>query len=129
MEPFATKEQYDARFPGRSASDEMLAECLTDATTAICVALDEHGIDYSEPSEEFGRRLMTVCRSMANRILPSGSDLPMGVTQASVTAGPYTQSMSFSSGYGTPKPLPSELSILGIGGSKVGWAPLGGRDD
>lgn len=129
MEAFATKEQYDARFPGREASDEMLGECLGDATEAICAVLDARGIDYSEPSEEFAARLMRVCRSVANRIMPSGSDIPMGATQVSTTAGPYQQTFSLPSAYSSPKLLPSELSMLGIGGSRIGWARLGGGDD
>lgn len=129
MDPFATVEDYDARFPGRAASDEMLVECLMDASLAIADALDKRGIDYSEPSGVFGERLMRTCRSVANRIMPSGSDIPVGVTQMSTTAGPYQQTFSMPTAYTLPKLLPSELSMLGLGGSRVGWAPMGGHDD
>jgi len=129
MSAFATIAEYDARYPGRTASDEMLEECLMDATSAIVAKLEDRGVDYSDPSEDFADRLMRVCRSVANRILPSGSDIPVGVTQMSVTAGPYQQTFSMPNTYGLPKLLPSELSMLGLGGSRVGWAPLGGHDD
>lgn len=129
MDAFATVEQYDARFPGRTASDEMLGECLADATAAIVAALDARNVDYSAPSEEFADRLMRVCRAVANRIMPSGVEVPAGVTQTSIAAGPYTQQFTFPSAYGTPRLLQSELSMLGIGGTRIGWAPLGGRDD
>lgn len=129
MEPFATVEQYDARFPGRTASEEMLEECLMDATAAIVAVLEARNVDYSEPSEDFADRLMRVCRSVANRIMPSGSDIPVGVTQMSTTAGPYQQTFSLPTSYSSPKLIPSELAMLGLGGSRVGWAPLGGYDD
>ena len=129
MEPFATVGQYDARFPGRTASDDMLQECLEDATTAIVAVLDARNVDYSEPSEDFADRLMRVCRSVANRIMPSGSDIPVGVTQMSTTAGPYQQTFSLPTTYSSPKLIPSELAMLGLGSSRVGWAPLGGHDD
>ena len=126
MEAFATKEQYDARFPGRTASDTVLEECLSDASAAIRLALDSHEIDYSDPSGEFATNLMRVCRSVANRIMPAGSDVPAGVTQMSTTAGPYSETLSYTPSYGLPKLLPSEMSLLGIGGGRIGWAPLGG---
>lgn len=129
MDAFATIEEYDARFPGRTASDAMLEECLADATAAIVAVLDDRGIDYSAPSEDFADRLMRVCRSVANRIMPSGSDIPVGVTQISATAGPYQQTFSMPQAYSSPKLIPSELAMLGLSGSRVGWARLGGCDD
>jgi len=126
MEAFATVEQYDARYPGRKVSDEMLTECLMDATLAIAAVLDRNHVDYSEPSEEFADRLMRVCRSVANRVLPSGVDVPVGATQMSVTAGTYQRQFSLPGSYGTPKLIASELSMLGLGTSRIGWAPLGG---
>lgn len=130
MASFATTAQYIARY-GAVADTAMLQECLDDATAAICAALDEAKVPHDDPSEEFADRLMRVCRSMANRCMPSQGfpDIPQGVTQASTTAGPYTQSLTFPASYGTPKPLPSELKMLGIGGGRVGWAPMGGHDD
>ena len=125
MEPFATVEQYEARF-GPVANQGMLAECLADASAAIRVALDKAHVDYSDPSEDLADRLMRVCRSMANRVMPSGTDVPAGVTQETMTAVGFSHSMSFTPSYGTPKPLPSELALLGVSGSRIGWAPLAG---
>lgn len=125
---FATIDEYDARFPGRTASDEMLVECLDDASAAIAQELEKRHIDPDDLTEELQDRCMRVCRSVANRLMPSGSDVPVGATQVSVTAGPYQQTASYSPTYGLPKLLPSELSMLGIG-ARVGWAPLGGHDD
>jgi len=126
MDPFATVAQYDARFPGRTASDEVLGQCLMDATMAIAEVLDRKGVSYADHDEQFAYRLMSVCRSVANRILPS--DVPVGTTQFSMTAGPYTQTTSYTPTYGLPKLLKSELDMLGVGGGSIGFArPAYGR--
>lgn len=126
MDAFATRADYDARFPGRTCSDRVLDECLMDATYAIAGELDRHGVEYEYVSRE---RLMRTCRSVANRLVPAGSDVPAGVTQMSTTAGVYSQTTSYTPSYGTPKLLTSELSMLGLSGGRIGWARLGGRDD
>lgn len=127
MDPFATVADYEARF-GQVADEGVLAECLMDATYAIAAALDDREIDYDDPDEELAERMMRTCRAVANRLMPSGTDVPVGVTQSSIAAGSYSQTMSYTPSYGLPKLLPSELSMLGIGGGGIGWAPLGGSD-
>ena len=119
MEAFATVDDYVNRY-GVVEDDDILEECLKDASVAIRVALDKAGVSYENPSEDFADRLMRACRSVANRILPSNNDNYMaGVTQMSTTAGPYSQQYTFSGTYGTPKLVQSELDLLGIGtGSK-----------
>lgn len=117
MEAFATVGQYEARF-GQVADAALLGECLDDASAAIRMALSEAGMSWEDPSEDFADRLMRVCRSMANRLMPAeGSAVPQGVTQMGMTAGSYSEQITFQSSYGTAKPLPSELALLGIGGS------------
>lgn len=115
MEPFATVEQYVARF-GADVDDEIVQECLEDASAAIRAALDERDIDYANPDEEFADRLMRVCRSVANRIVPDVAGGMQNVSSLMETAGPYMQQVSFKHAYGTPKLLPSELELLGVGG-------------
>lgn len=128
MEAFATVDDYTARY-GDVEDEDVLQECLADASAAIRAALDGK-VDYSEPSEDLADRLMRVCRSVANRILPEdGEGVMQGVTQMSTTAGPYSQQFTFAASYGTPKLLPSELSLLGVGGGRLGWKNLGGRHD
>lgn len=121
MEAFATVDDYIARF-GEVDDEDVLLECLMDATVAIKAALDPLRLDYSTITDEYKDRLMRVCRAVANRILPEDSEGVMqGVTQMSTTAGPYSQQFTFASSYGTPKLLPSELQLLGIsGGSYIG---------
>lgn len=127
MEPFATVEQYEARF-GEVADESVLEECLADASAAIRMALPAT-VDPCDVGDDMADRLMRVCRSVANRIMPSGSDVPVGVTQMTETAGVYSQTMSYTPAYSLPKLLPSELDMLGVGGARVGWARLGGHDD
>lgn len=116
---YATVEQYVARF-GPVDDVSMLSECLDDASAAIRVALEKAHVDHEDPSSDLADRMMRACRSVANRIMPSGSDVPVGVTQESMTAVGFTHSMSYTPSYGTPKLLPSELGILGISGSGKG---------
>ena len=126
MQAFATIEQYDARYPNRVVADEVLEECLLSATATIMNALNSRGIDYENPDELMAFNLMDVCRSVANRIMPS--DMPMGATQFSMTAGPYTQTTSYSPTYGLPRLLKSELDMLGFLGGSIGFArPAYGR--
>jgi hypothetical protein len=130
MTPFATIAEYDVRFPGRTASDTTLAACLESATASIAEALDKAGIDWANPSESLSFRMMDVCRSVANRILPQEGtvDIPQGVTQTSITAVGFQQSYSFSPSYGVARLLPSELDLLGIGGGSYVYAePYGGN--
>lgn len=126
---YASVEQYEARY-GTVDDRAMLAECLEDASAAIDVALDKHGVVRADMSQELLGRLMRVCRSVANRLVPSG-DVPSGVTQVSVTSGNFNENVSFTPSYGLPKLLPSELSMLGLGGTRgrtimPGMADLGG---
>ena len=127
---YATIEQYEARF-GEVADESLLQECLNDCTATIQAELDRRGVDYSDPSATFAERLMIVCRSMANRVMPTGhdgaSDVPVGITALTATAGPYSRTYSFASTYGTPKMLPSEMALLGIGGGRIGCGLMAGR--
>lgn len=125
MDPFATAVQYQARF-GAVSDTALLEECLADASAAIRAALDASGVSYESPSEDFADRLMRVCRSMANRMMPAEDDgigLPSGATGGTITAGPYSQSFTLPAAYGTPKMLPSEMSLLGISASRYRSVP------
>lgn len=126
MTSYATVEQYIARF-GAVSNETVLQECLNDATRVINVALDRAGIDRTNPTGEFASNLMSVCRSMANRVMPNDTAMPQGVTGYSVGAVGFTESYNFATAYGTPKLLPSEMALLGIGG-RIGVArPSYGR--
>lgn len=126
MAAFATVGQYEARF-GAVDDEGLLSECLDDASAAIRLAASRAQLDVSDPDEDLADRLMRVCRSVANRLMPAGdSQVMQGVTQMGVTAGSYTEQYTFQSSYGTAKLLPSELDMLGIGPGRAGFLPLAG---
>lgn len=126
MASYATTAQYIARY-GSVTDTAMLQECLDDCSAVIDVELEKRGID---PYDISSSRLMRACRSMANRVMPTdGSDIPVGATQASFTAGPYNQQFTLATTYGTPKLLASELAMLGIFGGRIGCGRMAGGDD
>lgn len=114
MTPFATVEQYEARY-GDVDDNDFLTEVLMDATREIAASLDQAGIDYSEPTEDYADRLMQVCRSVASRAIGSEDDVPYGATQFSEGAGEYTQSFSIGNPYGDVFLTKSEKKMLGLG--------------
>lgn len=122
MEPFASVEQYEARY-GTVPDASALRACLEDATALIASALEARGIAWADPSEAMAGRLMRVCRQVAHRAMdaaPAGTDFaPYGVTQASQSAGGYSLSYSFGNPYGEAFLTASEKRMLGLAGSYV----------
>ncbi|MBQ9021554.1 MAG: hypothetical protein IJ113_06030, partial [Eggerthellaceae bacterium] len=96
--------------------EELIEHRLLSATALMRTEMNRAHIDYENPSDELRVALVDVCCSVANRLIPR-DDKPHGVTQMATTAGSYSEQFTFSNTYGTPKLLPSELSLLGIGGS------------
>lgn len=112
---YATVAQYQARY-GAVADVAMLQECLDDASAAIDAALARAGIVVSEQPDGYADKLMRVCRSMANRVMPiDGGDIYLQDAKSlQITAGPYSQSYNFGTSYGTPKLTKGEMAMLGI---------------
>lgn len=127
---FATVEEYEDRYKEVSDAD-MLQECLDDCSALIEVELERYGVDYSDPSDAFADRLMRACRQMAHRVMPrdGGADVPVGATQVSRTAGPYSEQYTLSTTYDTPRVTDEERKLLGIYGARIGFGALAGRDD
>lgn len=127
---YATVEQYEARYDEVSDAD-MLQECLNDCSVLIEVELDRYGVDYSDPSDAFADRLMRACRQMAHRVMPrdGGEDVPVGATQVSRTAGPYSEQFTLATTYDTPKVTDEERKLLGIYGARIGFGALAGHHD
>lgn len=125
---YATTDEYQARY-GEVSDEDVLQECLDDCSAVIDAELERRGIDHADPSGSLADRMMRVCRSMANRVMPSGgADIPVGITQMSLTTGPYNRQYTFTGGYGTPKMLDSERRMLGIG-ARIGFGALAGDGD
>lgn len=122
---YATVAQYVARY-GSVSDTDMLQECLNDCSALIDMELESRGIDVSDIETDY---LMRACRSMAKDIMPdeSGADIPAGATQASFTAGPYSQQFTLAHTYGTPKLNAYARKLLGIG-ARIGFGALAGAD-
>lgn len=126
MEPFATVEQYEARY-GDVADMDILLEVLKDATREISAALERAGIDYENPSELFAENLMQVCRSMAFRSVGTSEvSTPFGATQFSQGVGDFSQSFSFKNPYGEVYISKAERRLLGLDSAKIGFTIPGG---
>lgn len=113
---YATVDDYLARFDAPADMQRLEAK-LSDASLAVAAALRADGIDPEDPPAHIESALVLVTCSVANRIMPLGSDITPGASSSMTTAGPYMSQQTFATPYGTPKLLPSELSLLGIGGS------------
>lgn len=122
---YATIEDYENRF-GVVSNRRLLQECLSDCSAAIDAAMRPYGICHIDSAHPLRDNAMRACRSMAHRIMPDegAADIPIGVTQASFTAGPYNQQYTFAQTYGTPKLTDFEKSLLGIGGGRIGFGRL-----
>lgn len=124
---YATRAEYDVRFPGRIASDATCDAKLEAASMAIDAELDNAGIDHENPDDVLEQRLVEVCCSVADRIMPRDGGMPQGATSFSVTAGPYSESYDLPTAYSAPMLNKYERRLLGIGG-KLGFArPSYGR--
>lgn len=120
MEPFATVAEYRARYPSDETPGDVLAEALLEATDVISAAMDEGGVDYSDPTESFTFRLKRICRAVVRRALGDGgsgdADVPFGATQLSETSAQFNASVQFANPYGDMFLTQAEKDALGIGG-------------
>lgn len=123
MAAFATVEQYLAVYDS-SQDEDRIAAVLEKASRKIRAAMREDGLSWEDPDDELAASLADVCCDMAHRALgedrPDGIELPFGATQTSVTAGPYSQSVSLGNPYGDLFLTRSERDLLGIGIPAIG---------
>ena len=122
MDAFCSVEDYRARYPDDETPDAVLAEALLEATDLISAAMDEGGVDYSDPSESFTYRLRRICRTVVRRSLGDGSneaDVPFGATQLSETSAQFNASVQFANPYGDMFLTQQEKDSLGIGGGQA----------
>jgi len=115
MEPFCTVVEYRSRYPDDTTPDAVLGEALLEATDIICAAMDEGGVEYTDPSDSFTYRLMRVCRSVTHRAIGSGA----GATQLSETAAQFNASVQLANPYGDMFLTQAERESLGIGAAKA----------
>lgn len=125
MNAFCTVVEYRSRYPNDETPDEVLGEALLEATDVICAAMDEGGVEYSDPTESFTFRLKRICRTVVHRALGDSSssdddaDVPFGATQLSETSAQFNASVQFANPYGDMFLTQAEKDALGIGGGKA----------
>jgi len=130
MEPFCSVEEYRARYPDDATDDDVLLQVLLEATDLISAELDEHDIDYADPTEPFTFRLLRVCRTVAHRAIGDGgdgSDLPFGATELSEGSDTWSAGVKFANPYGDLFLTDAERRSLGMGAARACvLSPYGG---
>lgn len=128
---FATSSEYAARFPDDTIATSVLSRMLDEASDLIEGELAPRGIDYENPSDSYADKLARVCCGMVHRAYLAGQNTyaPIGATQFSQTAGPYTMSATIPGGFGDVFMNKSDRIKLGIAqGTYVYAEPYGGDD-
>ena len=120
---FATAEDYEARY-GTVPEAARVAVLLEDAGVFLESELARSGkrVDGGDALQAAALKRIS-CR-LAHDMLSASSDMS-GVSQESMTAGPFSNSWTFVNPTGAFKLLPSERRTLGVGGVRAGSvAPL-----
>ena len=92
---------------------------LEDAGDFLESELVRSHIEIDEDDELQASALKRISCRLAHDMAGAG-EVMGGVSQSSVTVGPFSNSWSFANPTGAPKLLPSERKTLGIGGSRAG---------
>ena len=112
---YATVSDIEARWRELTADEETKAGVLLDDAAAI---LDTLGVfDSADPN--VAANLRTVSCNMVIRAMSSSADT-FGMSQGSMTAGPYTQSWTFANPSGDMYLTKMEKRLLGITSGYIG---------
>ena len=116
MRPFATVPELEARWRPLSVEEGALAEALL--TDAAYMLSKQVIVDETDDTQAY--LLMVISCNMVKRaMMNSGTDM-LGITQTSMTAGPYTQSYTYQNPSGDMYITNRERRLLGIGTLKIG---------
>lgn len=132
LQAFATVDDLLAGWPNKTLNElETTAAnaLLLRATAQLTAMLQRRGIEIDPADEVQAMNLMTVTVDMVRRVLMASTNDAMGVSQKSMTGGPYTENLSFANPSGDMYVTKAERSLLGIGGGRAGWSSMGGGDD
>lgn len=113
---YATIEDLEARYGEVDAELTDRAQALLDDAATILDA--RVVVDISDQQQR--ERLRLVSCSMVNRALQAAASDAYGVSNASYTMGPFTQSATFANPSGDLYLTKGERDLLGIGGSVIG---------
>ena len=121
MEPFATVEQYEARY-GEVDDEARVSALLQDATNVIA---SQPGFAMRE-DETWQGVLETVTCAMVHRSMMSGAYA--GLSNVSQGAGGYTASVAVYNPGGDLYLTRNERRVLGLGGGRIGQTDPYGCD-
>lgn len=123
LEPFATTDDLALIYGAYSDDIHDRAEAYLVAVSAAIRAV----CDYEEVDSEV---LKLVCLQVTIRILQSGTETPIGVSQQSWSASPFSGSVSYSNPSGDIYFTAFEKKLLGVDKSWAGFIDMyGGIDD
>ena len=114
--PYATTADIEARWRTLSADERTRAEVLIQDASAMLDNL----VDVDALDAERYQLLTTVTCNMVIRAMSATSLDTFGVSQTSVTAGPYTQSYSYANPSGDMYLTKFEKRLLGVSTSYIG---------
>lgn len=120
---FATIADLEARWRTLSNDEETRATALlTDASSRIRVMAAQEGVELGTDDDSVSTLKSITC-SMVIRAMLNGTDgtlAPIGSSEASWTAGPFTSSATFANPTGDLYLTSAEKSLIGLGGMKLG---------
>ena len=123
MTAFASVADYTARY-GAPSDPDRCRVLLDDAGAFLEGELLRSGIEVDEDDELQESNLKRISCRLVSSMLDTADGMS-GVSQSSMTAGPFTNSWTFSNPTGAFKLLQSERRSLGVGGVRAGSvAPL-----
>ena len=114
-----------------SPSETACAESLIEGASAMLDKL----VNVNDADVEQQQLLNFVCTNVVCRVMATSGFDTLGATQASMTAGVYTQQYSFSTPLGDMYLTKLEKRLLGISGGYIGSIPaeihgwFGANDD
>lgn len=113
MGPFATPDDLASRWRELGDGERKRAETMLDDASAILAAeMGRCGVGIDEEDEAQATLLGLVCCSMVRRAM--ANDTSADVKSASLTAGPYSQQLSFANPAGNMYVTADERRLLGI---------------
>lgn len=121
---YATVSDIESRYSELTTEQESRASVLLDDAAVIINAR----LGTETPDQSLEPALKVVSCAMVNRALAAGAADAYGVSNATYTMGPFSQSATFSNPSGDLYLTSGELKLLGIGGSYltnvrpvIGW--------
>lgn len=126
---FATINDVESRWRALDSDEQARATALLDDASAMLSS--QLGDVEIEEGSTLDYALTAVCANMVIRAMSASASDLYGVTQSAMTAGPYTQSMSYANPTGDLYITKAEKAMLGIGDGYITsiQARIGESDD